>query len=38
VPLIVLPEPVKCRGMQGLWEVPPDVLEKMRAQFRAQKD
>jgi len=33
-PLIVLAEPVRCRGMQGLWEVPADVLEKMRAQFR----
>ena len=34
VPLIVLPEPVKCMGHQGLWNVPSDVLEKMRAQFR----
>ena len=33
VPLILLPEPVKCRGAQGLWEVPSDVLAKMRAQF-----
>lgn len=32
--LIVLPEPVKCRGAQGLWEVPGDVLEKMREQYR----
>ena len=31
--VIVLPEPVKCRGAQGLWNVPPDVLAKMRAQF-----
>ena len=34
VPLIVLPEPVKCQGYQGLWNVPSDVLEKMRAQVR----
>ena len=34
VPLIVLPEPVKCQGHQGLWNVPSDVLEKMRAQVR----
>ena len=33
VPLIVLPEPVPCRGAQGLWDVPSEVLEKMRAQF-----
>jgi hypothetical protein len=32
--LIVLPKPVPCRGAQGLWEVPADVLEKMREQFR----
>ena len=32
--VLVLPEPVACRGAQGLWEVPADVLEKMRAQVR----
>ena len=32
--IIVLPEPVPCRGAQGLWDIPDDVLEKMRAQFR----
>ena len=31
--LVVLPEPVKCRGARGLWDVPPDVLAKMRSQF-----
>jgi hypothetical protein len=35
--LIVLPEPVKCRGAQGLWNVPPDVLARMRAQFNLEK-
>jgi hypothetical protein len=38
VPLIVLPEPVKCRGAQGLWDVPSDVLELMRAQFATRED
>lgn len=32
--IIVLPAPVPCRGAQKLWEVPGDVLEKMRAQVR----
>ena len=32
-PLIVLAEPVKCKGSQGLWNVPDDVLAKMRSQF-----
>jgi hypothetical protein len=32
--LVVLPKPVPCRGAQGLWNVPADVLEKMREQFR----
>lgn len=32
--VIVLPEAVPCKGTQKLWEVPPDVLENMRAQFR----
>ena len=34
VPLIVLPKPVQCRGAQGLWNVIPDVLDRMRAQVR----
>lgn len=38
VPIIVLPEPVKCRGAQGLWNVPSDVLARMRAQFAARED
>lgn len=29
---IVLPEPVPCRGSQGLWELPADVLERVREQ------
>ncbi len=33
-PLIVLPKPVPCRGGRGLWDVPGDVLEKMREQVR----
>lgn len=36
--LIVLPKPVPCRGAQGLWEVPADVLEQMREQFRSRED
>lgn len=31
--LIVLPEPVPCRGAQGLWNVPQDVLDKIRDQL-----
>jgi hypothetical protein len=33
--VLVLPEPVPCRGAHGLWDVPADVLVKMRAQFIA---
>lgn len=36
--LVVLPKPVPCRGAQGLWDVPPDVLERMREQFRSRED
>ena len=32
--IIILPTPVPCRGAQKLWDVPADVLDKMRAQFR----
>jgi hypothetical protein len=32
--VLVLPEAVPCRGAQGLWAVPDDVLAKMRALFR----
>ena len=38
VPIIVLPEPVKCQGHQGLWNVPSDALAKMRAQFATRED
>lgn len=27
--VIVLPEPIPCKGAQGLWEVPKDVLERI---------
>lgn len=36
--VLVLPEPVPCRGAQGLWEVPGDGLAKMRAQFATRED
>lgn len=29
-----LPEPVPCRGAQGLWTLPPSVLERVEAQMR----
>lgn len=28
-----LPEPVPCRGFQGLWTLPPEVAEKVTAQL-----
>jgi hypothetical protein len=31
--VLALPAAVPCRGAQGLWDVPADALEKMRAQF-----
>ena len=31
--LITLPKPVPCKGAQGLWELPPDVLAKVREQL-----
>lgn len=31
----LLPEPVPCKGMQGLWTVPADVAERVRAQEAA---
>lgn len=37
-PPILIPYPVKCRGAQRLWKVPPDVLEQMRDQFRIRED
>lgn len=33
--LVVLPQPVPCRGARGLWSVPAAVLEQMRDQFRS---
>lgn len=32
--VVVLPEPVECRGAQGLWKVKPSVAEKVLAQLR----
>ena len=31
--IITLPEPVKCKGSQGVWTLPPDVLAQVRAQL-----
>lgn len=31
--LFVLPEPVACKGAQGLWELPNDVEERVRSQY-----
>lgn len=31
--LQILPEPVKCKGAQGLWWLPDDVLAQVRAQL-----
>jgi hypothetical protein len=28
-----LPEPVPCKGAQGLWKLPPEVLEQVRRQY-----
>jgi hypothetical protein len=33
--LVVLPEPVRCKGHQKLWTVPDDVLVDVRDQFKA---
>lgn len=30
----VLPRPVSCKGLQGLWELPPDVLAEVRDLYR----
>lgn len=30
---VLLPTPVACRGAQGLWKLPPDVLEQVRQQW-----
>lgn len=32
--LITLPEPVKCKGAQGLWPLPPDALAQVREQVQ----
>jgi hypothetical protein len=32
---VVAIEPVKCRGQQGLWDLPSDVLAQVRANFKA---
>lgn len=36
--VVVLPEPVECRGAQGLWKVKPSVAEKVLAQLKGLKD
>lgn len=36
--VIALPKPVPCRGAQGLWPLPPAVLEAVRAQWKAGRD
>jgi hypothetical protein len=35
---VVLPEPVPCRGQQGLWGLPDDVLAEVRRQFKAARE
>ena len=30
-----LPEPVACKGAQGLWPLPPEVLARVRMQWAA---
>jgi hypothetical protein len=32
---VVAIKPVKCRGQQGLWDLPSDVLAQVRANFKA---
>jgi hypothetical protein len=34
---VVLTKPIPCRGAQGLWEVPHDVLSQARDDFSAQE-
>lgn len=34
---VVAIDPVPCKGMQGLWTVPPDVLATVRARYAAAK-
>lgn len=36
--VVVLPEAVPCRGAQGLWEIPEDVLEVVRLQYQTAKE
>jgi len=35
--VIALPRPVKCSGAQGLWRIPPEVLERVREQLAGLK-
>lgn len=35
--VVALAEPVPCRGARGLWELPEDVLVKVKAGYRAAK-
>lgn len=35
--MLVLPRPVKCSGAQGLWRIPPEVLERVREQLAGLK-
>jgi hypothetical protein len=32
--VVALPDPIPCRGGQGLWRVPADVAERVRAGYR----
>jgi hypothetical protein len=36
--VVVLADPVPCRGAQGLWRLPPDVLERVRVSWRAAQE
>jgi hypothetical protein len=36
-PVVVLPEPIPCKGQQGLWTPPPDVQERLRAALEANR-
>jgi hypothetical protein len=33
--LVVLPQPIPCKGAQGLWRIPDGILDEIRIQFKA---
>ena len=35
-PVVVLPEPIACKGKQGLWTPPPDVQARLRATLKSE--